>query len=250
MRALLIYKWARNAEDALVLSDGSLDWRNAKMAAGEDDPVALAAAVGIAAATGGEAIGLTIGDGDTSWALARGVGQAFTVADVPPLTDNAATAAILAAAVHQLPPVDVILVGDSKQDAGVVAALAGILAWPAMAGLITAFIEDAQLFGVRRVGTQMVRFKLPTPVVLGIAAEGEDARVPGMKELLAARKRPVTTIPFSDLGVDAADAAVVGHRKAPVTTARLFDGTPDEAAAKLLAALRAEGVLQTQGAQN
>jgi len=214
------------------------------MSAGEDDPVALAAAVGIAESSGGEAIGLTIGDGDASWALARGVGQSFTVPDAPPLTDNAATATILAAAVRQLPPVDVILVGDSKQDAGVAVALAGLLGWPAMVGLITAFIEDAQLLGLRRVGAQMVRLKVPTPVVLGIAAEGEDARVPGMKELLAARKRPVTTIPLSDLNVETADPAVVGHRQAAHTTARLFDGTPDEAAAKLLAALKAEGVLQ------
>jgi len=243
VRTLLIYKWARNVEDALVRDDGSLDWRNAKMSAGEDDPVALAAAVGIAEASGGEVIGLTIGDGDTSWALARGVSQAFTVSDVTPLTDNAATAAVLAAAVRRLPAVDVILIGDSKQESGAAVALGGLLGWPAMVGLITAFIGDAQLLAVRRVGGQMVQYKVPTPVVLGIAAEGEDAKVPGMKELLAARRRPVTTLSLADLGVDVGDPAVAGRSKAAVTTARLFDGTPDEAAAKLLAALRTEGVL-------
>jgi hypothetical protein len=43
------------------------------MTAGEDDPAALAAATRIAADSAGEVVGLTIGDGDASWALARGV---------------------------------------------------------------------------------------------------------------------------------------------------------------------------------
>ncbi|HEY5181102.1 MAG TPA: hypothetical protein VIJ07_15225, partial [Dermatophilaceae bacterium] len=110
MKAVVVYKWARNAEDAMVRTDGSIDWRNARMAAGEDDPAALAAAKQIAADTGGAVIGLTMGDGDASWALARGVEQAFSVADAPSLTDNGATAAILAAAVRCIGDVDVVVI--------------------------------------------------------------------------------------------------------------------------------------------
>ena len=41
MKAVVVYKWARNAADAIVRTDGSIDWRNARMAAGEDDPAKL-----------------------------------------------------------------------------------------------------------------------------------------------------------------------------------------------------------------
>ena len=243
MKAVVVYKWARNAADAIVRTDGSIDWRNARMAAGEDDPAALAAAKQIAADTDGTVIGLTIGDGDASWALARGVEQAVCVADAPNLADNGATAAILAAAVRYIGDVDVVVIGDSKQEPGVAVALAGELGWPALVGLHSASMPAGQLQAVRRnVGAQQT-LSLPTPAVLGMSAESDADQVPGMKELLAARKRPLTKVTLSDLGTAPVDLVSVGCRKPDSTPSRLFQGEPAQAAAQLVAALRAEGVL-------
>ena len=243
MKAVVVYKWARNAADAIVRTDGSIDWRNARMAAGEDDPAALAAAKQIAADTDGTVIGLTIGDGDASWALARGVEQAVCVAEAPNLADNGATAAILAAAVRYIGDVDVVVIGDSKQEPGVAVALAGELGWPALVGLHSASMPAGQLQAVRRtVGAQQT-LSLPTPAVLGMSAESDADQVPGMKELLAARKRPLTKVTLSDLGTAPVDLVSVGCRKPDSTPSRLFQGEPAQAAAQLVAALRAEGVL-------
>ena len=243
MKAVVVYKWARNAADAIVRTDGSIDWRNARMAAGEDDPAALAAAKQIAADTDGTVIGLTIGDGDASWALARGVEQAVCVAEAPNLADNGATAAILAAAVRYIGDVDVVVIGDSKQEPGVAVALAGELGWPALVGLQSASMPSGQLQAVRRnVGAQQT-LSLPTPAVLGMSAESDADQVPGMKELLAARKRPLTKVTLSDLGTAPVDLVSVGCRKPDSTPSRLFQGEPAQAAAQLVAALRAEGVL-------
>ena len=243
MKAVVVYKWARNAADAIVRTDGSIDWRNARMAAGEDDPAALAAAKQIAADTDGTVIGLTIGDGDASWALARGVEQAVCVADAPNLADNGATAAVLAAAVRYIGDVDVVVIGDSKQEPGVAVALAGELGWPALVGLHSASMPAGQLQAVRRnVGAQQT-LSLPTPAVLGMSAESDADQVPGMKELLAARKRPLTKVTLSDLGTAPVDLVSVGCRKPDSTPSRLFQGEPAQAAAQLVAALRAEGVL-------
>jgi electron transfer flavoprotein beta subunit len=243
VKAVVVYKWARNAADAIVRTDGSIDWRNARMAAGEDDPAALAAAKQIAADTDGTVIGLTIGDGDASWALARGVEQAVCVADAPNLADNGATAAILAAAVRYIGDVDVVVIGDSKQEPGVAVALAGELGWPALVGLHSASMPAGQLQAVRRtVGAQQT-LSLPTPAVLGMSAESDADQVPGMKELLAARKRPLTKVTLSDLGTAPVDLVSVGCRKPDSTPSRLFQGEPAQAAAQLVAALRAEGVL-------
>lgn len=243
MKAVIVYKWARDASDAIVRTDGSIDWRNARMAAGEDDPAALVAAKQIAADTGGTVIGLTIGDGDASWALARGVEQAFCVADAPSLADNGATAAILAAAVRTIGDVDVVLIGDSKQEPGVAVALAGELGWPALVGLRSVSMPAGQLQAVRRADGKLQTLTLATPAVLGISAESDADQVPGMKELLAARKRPLTKVRLADLGSVPVDLVQVGCRKPDSTPTRVFEGEPAQAAAQLVAALRGEGVL-------
>ena len=65
-----------------------------------------------------------------------------------------------------------------------------------------------------------------------------------MKEVLAARKRPVTVVPVADLGLLPADRLEVRSSRMPQTgSARLFEGDPAAAATQLVAALRADGVL-------
>lgn len=243
MKVAVVYKWSRNAADALVRADGSIDWRGAKMSAGEDDPAALAASVQIAADAGAELVGVTIGDGDASWVLARGVEGTVSVTDAPPLADNAATAAILAAAVRSIGDVDVVVIGDSRQDSGVAPALAGHLGWPAVLGVETAAFADGAVQATRRVDDRRETVAVAAPAVLGVAADADVDRTPGMKEMLAARKRPVTKVTLADLGVAAEDVESAGFSLPETAPARVFDGEPAEAAAQLVAALRAEGVL-------
>lgn len=244
VKIVVVYKWARDPEDAAVRADGSIDWRGAKMTAGEDDPAVLEAARTIAAATGGTVVGLTIGDGDATWALARGVEQAVSVPDAPFMTDNAATAAVLAAAVRSIGDVDVVVIGDAESYPGVAPTIAALLGWPSLLGVAGATAEEGRLVVTRRAGETEQTLSLPTPAVLGVAAAGAEKQQPGMKEILAARKRPVTSVPLANLDV-AAPAAVDsrGTRAPEAGHARIFDGDPVTAAAQLVAALRADGVL-------
>ncbi len=64
-----------------------------------------------------------------------------------------------------------------------------------------------------------------------------------MKEILAARKRPRATMPGAELGVPVDAVVVSGTRPPDASGARHLDGGPGQAAAGLVAALRAEGVL-------
>jgi electron transfer flavoprotein beta subunit len=100
-----------------------------------------------------------------------------------------------------------------------------------------------QLQVVRRAGAEQQTLNLATPVVLGISAESDADQVPGMKELLAARKRPLTKLSLSDLAAAPGDLVSISCRKPDSTPTRVFDGDPAEAAAQLVAALRGEGVL-------
>lgn len=244
MKTVVVYKWARDPEDAAVRSDGSVDWRGAKMTAGEDDPAAIAVASALTAGAGGTLVGLTIGDGDATWALARGVESAVSVPDAPFLADNAATAAVLAAAIRSIGDVDLVVIGDAEAYPGVVPVLAGILGWPALLGVSEATWADGRVVAVRRMGADEQTVAIALPAVIGAVAAAAEKQAPGMKEVLAARKRPVTVLSVADLDASPADRLEVRSSGAPQAgSARLFDGDPAAAATQLVAALRADGVL-------
>lgn len=243
MKVVVVYKWCRNAADALVRTDGTVDWRNAKMTAGEDDPAALAAAKQIVADVDGDLVGLTVGDGEASWALARGVTKALSVTDAPHTLDNASMAAVLAAAIGQMGDVDVVVIGDSKQEAGVSVALAGALGWPGLVGARTAGAPDGKVRVSRHEDGDIRVMEVDTPVVIGLAADADVDTVPGMKELLAARKREVMQTTLEELGITSSDVAEVAASVPSVTAARVFDGDPATAVKQLVDALRSEGVL-------
>ncbi len=242
MKTVIVYKWARNAEDATVRNDGSVDWRNAKMTAGEDDFAALEAAKAIA--EDGELIGLTIGDGDASWALARGVQQATSITDVPNFIDNASTAAVIAAAIHQIGSVDVVVIGDSEEYDGAPVVLAGLLGWPAIAHVSSACAANGRVQIVRKQGKDEQTISIAAPAVIAVSAASAEKKTPGMKEQLAARKRPITKLTLAAIGASSDDrVASRGSRLPEVTAARIFDGDPAVAAGQLVAALRGDGVL-------
>lgn len=244
MRTVVVYKWARDVGGAGVLGDGTVQWRSTKLAAGADDHAAVAVAARVARESGGELSGLTVGDGDASWALARGVPAAVSVPGVTDGPDQGAVAGVLAAAVRAAGDVDVVVIGDADEHALVAPVLAGHLGWTALAGVTDATVVDGQVEALRVVAGVEETVRVPAPVVLAVAAQRPEERAPGMKELLAARKRPVTTLALDDLDVPAgAGVQELGTRLPDATAARVFDGDPAEAARQLVAALRTEGVL-------
>lgn len=244
MKVVVIYKWARDPEDAAVRGDGSVDWRGAKMSAGEDDPAAVDVGRMVAIAAGCSVVGLTIGDGDASWALARGIEQAVSVRDAPCLADSAATAGLFAAAIRSIGHVDVVVIGDADAYPGVAAVLAGVLGWSALLGVSTATFAGGRLVATRRTEDREQTISLDLPAVLGVSAASAEKQVPGMKEILAARKRPITAVALADLVAGPFDRLESrGSRVPDVGSAHLFEGSPAVTARQLVAALRADGVL-------
>jgi electron transfer flavoprotein beta subunit len=245
MTTVVAYSWARDAASALIRADGTVDWRSTRMSAGEDDHAAVAVARNLAEAGGGEVVGVTIGDGDASWALARGVSRAVCVVDAPALDDEAATAVLLAGAVQAVPDADVVVIGDSEEHPTVAAALAGLLGWPAVLGVTSAVVAPDGIVAVRRSGDADDIVTVAGPVVLGIRAESAEAHTPGMKEMLTARKRPIEQHTMTELELALLDPPTpLGTRLPDQAGAQMFTGSPDEAARSLVAALRADGALR------
>lgn len=258
MKIVVAYKWAPNPQDASVGADGVVDWSRAKSGISEYDPVAIELARRLADATGGEVIALTAGPKsvDASMArkaaLSRGFDRAVIVAD--DTLEGAGTtelAAVLAAAVRHIGDVDVVITGDSSVDVGakmVPTVLAGQLGWPGV-GEVTAVSGEAGLLRVERDttgGTQVL--EITGPAVLAASTDAAVPRVPGMRDILAAGKKPVETLEVPALDVPASGATVtVTATSRPDLKARkgqlIETADPAAAAAELVAALRADGVL-------
>jgi len=86
------------------------------------------------------------------------------------------------------------------------------------------------------------------PAVLAAAADAAAPRVPGMKDLLAAGKKPAELLELAALKVSPQNAVMTvtgrAHPERKARQGQLIDtADPAEAAAELVAALRQAGVL-------
>lgn len=243
MKIIVVFKWSRNPQDARVGVDGTVNWQGVKMAANDDDPTAMEIARSIA--DGGEVIGLTVGDGDAAWAAARGAARTVMIADAQTDVNSSVTGSVLAAAIRRVEGVDAVLIGDSAWDYGVVSALAGQLGWPAVAGVVSATTEQGFLHVTRKMGSASQVLEVKGPVVLAVSASRAEQNVPGMKEVLAARKKPAEKLKLADLGLTLENTVNSKGTRFPDTPpARIIDGNdPMTACEQLVTALRADGVL-------
>jgi len=258
MKIVVAYKWASNPQDAAVGADGAVDWSRAKPAISEYDPVAAELARRLADATGGEVIGLTAGTARVDAtlarkaALSRGFDRAVIVAD-DALEGAGSTelATVLAAAITHIGDVDLVITGDSSVDVGakmVPTVLAGALGWPALAE-VTSISGTAGSLRVERAiagGSQIL--EISGPAVLAASTDAAVARVPGMKDILSAGKKPVETLDLAALGLPVATPTVtVTGTARPDLLARkgvvIDTKDPAAAAAELVAALRGAGAL-------
>ena len=257
MSVVVAYKWAADPQDAGVRSDGTVDWSRAKPSMSGYDPVAVQLGRGLADALGTELVGVSVGSGAVATttakkaALSRGFDRLTLVADDALAgAGSTRTGLVLAAVVRGVPDVAVVLTGDASVDVGaqmVPAVLAGALGWPLLTGVTAVSGAVGHLTVERRNegGTQVLA--VTGPAVLAVAVDAVQPKVPGIRDILAAGRRPSEEIGLGTLALpELASVAVTGTSR-PRTAARkgeVIDGSdPAAAAAKLVAALRAANVL-------
>lgn len=253
MKIVVAYKWAPNPQDAEVRPDGSVDWSRAKSAVSEYDPVAFELARRLADAAGAEVVGLTVGDAsiDTPLArkaaLSRGLDRLVIVADDALVgADGTRLAGILAAAVRAIGDVDIVLAGDSSVDVAegqVAMTLAGELGWLGLNAVSAVTAGDGGVLVERDLPTGVTTLAVTGPVVLAATSDAVAARVPGMKDILGAAKKPVEVMALADLVAPVAEVSLVTLATSkPDAGARqgvVIDGSdPAAAVAQLVGALR------------
>src|SRR6266581_4548273 len=243
MRIVVAYKWTCDPEEATVGADGTVDWSRAKPGLSAYDPVAIELARQFADAAGAELIGVTVGGKGVAApiaakaALGRGLDRVVI------------GAAVLAEVIRHIGDVDLVVTGDSSVDVAakmVPTVLAGELGWPAVAE-VTSITGQAGALRVERAipgGVQLL--EISGPAVLAASADAAAPRVPGMKDLLAAGKKPVELLELAALKVPPRNAVMtVTGRAVPERKPRkgqLIDtADPAKAAAELGSALRQAG---------
>ena len=258
MNIVVAYKWAANPQDAAVNDDGTIDWSRAAPAISDYDPVAIEMARRLGDRTGAQVVGLTAGGHDVDAskarkaALSRGLDRLVVVAD-DTLVGASPTqvAAALAAAVGHIGDVTVVVTGDSSVDVGAAmmpSLLAGHLGWPAFSDVTAVSVGPAGTVVERDADGGSEELRVDGPVVLAAATDAVLPRVAGMRDILAAGKKPVETFNLTDLGVAALGAGpVVTATAKPPRQARkgqrIDTSDPAAAAGQLVAALRADGLL-------
>lgn len=252
---VVAYKWAANPQDATVDNDGRVDWTRAKPAISEYDPVAMALGRRVATTLGAELVGVSVGAASaassmaTKAAMSRGLDRGVLVADDAVASWNATqVGAALAALVNGVDGVDLVLTGDASVDEGariMSALVAGHLGWACFQDVVNV-AHSGDAWAITQAvpgGTRTV--EVSGPVVVATTSDAVVPPVPGMKDILAASKKPVRVVALADLDLPAVDLKITGSTRParPFRKNQVFTGSAAEVVAAAVAAMHADAVL-------
>ena len=250
MNIVVCCKVVPDDQDIQVAADGTLDYSKAKPIVSAYDLNAIEAAAQLAAANeGSKVIAMTVGGADIDDSklkkniLARGVDELYMTADdACKGLDAHAAAAALADLVAKAGEYDLILCGDGSADdyaQQVDVQLAARLGLPSVNGATKIEAGSGSVTVERTLEDVVEVVEAPLPCVVSVAPDIALPRIPGMKDILAAGKKP--------MGVAGADGAYesaleVLSCKAPEQAERkleVMDASEDGAIEKFAAALKA-----------
>ena len=247
MNIVVCCKVVPDDQDIQVAADGTLDYSKAKPIVSAYDLNAIEAAAQLA--DGGRVVAVTAGPAaiDDSKLkkgfLARGVDELVMIADDACADlDAHATAAMLARLVDGLDAADLIVCGDGSADnyaQQVDVQLADALGLPVVTAVSAVSVEGAVATCDRMLETQLQTVQVDLPAVISVVPDIALPRIPGMKDILAAGKKPSSVNAASD--VEAAVVDVV-ETKAPQQAERkmeMLDASVDGDLEKFAAALKA-----------
>ena len=161
--------------------------------------------------------------------------------------DSYATAHILATAIKEIGEYDLILCGRqaADTDAGQVGSgIAEILKIPGITAACKVELSDGMVRVERVVSDGTEEVEAPMPAMVTVSSEIGDLRYPGVKEVMAAQKIPITIRKGQELGIDVSGlqrlnlvslVAPQGRK----TECQFIEGeTPEEAGANLALKMR------------
>lgn len=211
MEIVTCYKIVPEEQDIIVNKDRSLSLEKAEWKIGQYDLHAVEAGMQIAQATGGKVVALSIGDKQLENSklkkgiLSRGPEELYTVVD-DCLTgaDTYQTASVLAAAITKKGHFDLVLCGEGSSDLNaqqVGSQLGEMLKVPTVNAVSKITPDGDKLVVERTLEDEVEVLEVPLPAVISVTTDINIPRIPSMKDILAAGKRPVTKWNLADIGI-------------------------------------------------
>jgi electron transfer flavoprotein beta subunit len=197
------------SERKLRESDWLLDREGADAVIDEIDSKGVEIGLQLVEAHGGEVTVVTMGPARATEtlrkALAMGAHKAVHVVDDAFAGSCALqTSAALAAALRTVNP-DLIITGNEASDgrtASMPAMLAERLGLPAVTSVVTVEVDGTTLTAERVVEGGSAKLTATLPAVISVNEKIGEPRYPNFKGIMAAKKKPVTTLSAADLGLD------------------------------------------------
>ena len=250
MNIAVAFKVVPDDQDIQVAADGTLDYSKAKNTVSTYDLNAFEAAAQLAAANdGSKVVAVTVGGADIDDSklkknvLARGVDELhMTADDACKGLDAAATASALAELLGKVGGYDLVLCGDGSADdyaQQVDVQLAAKLGLPVVNAAVGIKAEDGAVVVERALEDVVETVRVPLPAVVSVTPDIALPRIPGMKDILAAGKKPMNVA-----GADAAPERALETVSclAPEQADRkleILDAADEGAIEKLAAAIKA-----------
>ncbi|UWG96684.1 electron transfer flavoprotein [Dehalobacter sp. DCM] len=254
MKIVACYKIVPEEQDLIIRPDRTLNWERAEWKIGQYDLCAVEAGMQLSETNGGSLTALSAGTKQLENSklkkgiLSRGPQDLFIIAD--DALDNAdafQTASTLAAAVNKIGDVDLVLCGEGSSDLytqQVGVQLGELLGYPVINAVSKITVQDGKLLVERTLEDEVEVLQIPLPAVISVTTDINLPRIPSMKEILAAGKKPVTQWGLADLDLAGKGSATkIDSTLAPEQADRkriLFEGDSEEVIQKLYENLRKE----------
>ncbi|MGI5505171.1 electron transfer flavoprotein subunit beta/FixA family protein [Lentzea sp. CA-135723] len=206
------------SERKLTDADHTLDRESADAVLDEINERAVEEALQLQEAHGGEVTVIAMGPDRATdairKALSMGADKAIHVNDEALHgSDVLATAKVLAKAIGTVENVDLVIAGNEATDgrAGAVPAiLAELLGLPQVTQLRKVTVEGTTIKGERETDEGVAFLEASLPAVVSVTEKINEPRYPSFKGIMAAKKKPVSTLTVADLGIDASEVGLSG----------------------------------------
>lgn len=254
-KVVACYKWVLDEADVSFDQDLKPQMSRASSKISTYDRNAIEAAV---QACQGEddlmPVGLTCGseaaEASLKEALARGLDEAYRVnMGAEPVADYVVAAEALAKAVAKMGDVALVICADGSSDLfgrQMGPRLGAVLDWPVASSVVSFAVKDGVLTAERKLEDVVETVEMALPAVISVLPEINKPEMPGMRAILAARKKPSFEYASADLELAAQPASKVVEVKGYKMERKniVFDGdSVDDSVAEFVAALRKEGVV-------
>lgn len=250
MKIAVAIKVVPDDQDIQVVADGSLDFSKAHRIVSVYDLNAIEAAAQFAAQVGDSSVlAITVGDSKIDDSklkkniLARGVDELLMVAgEATEGLDAHQTASALSDLVKGAGDIDVVICGDGSADnyaQQVDVQLGYLLGWPSVNGVVAIEPKGDSLVLKRALEDEIETVEAHLPVVVAVSPDVALPRIPGMKDILAAGKKPMAVSSTDAVVPTSMEVVSVKAPEQAVRSLEILDASEEGAIEKFAAAIKA-----------